>query len=127
MKGAITSKEERTAGNILLFDINENSYNPESTRVITRNQVLDGSVLITDWGYPESNRQISLDNIYMSKAQYESLIAMKEDNSSTFYFHYKNTTWQVVIEQAQGPPVGDKINASILFAVVSKVADGETS
>jgi hypothetical protein len=127
MKGAITSKENRTAGNLLLLDVNENNYNPEAQRVVTRNQALDGSMLITDWGYAESNRRIILDNIYISREKYDSLISMKEDNSHVFLFHYKNTTWQIVIERADGTPEGNKMNASILLSVILKVADGETS
>jgi len=127
MKGIITSKEVRTAGDSLLLDVNENSYNPEATRIVTRNQALDGSMLITDWGHTESNRRITLDNVYMSRSNYDSLIAMKEDNDHEFHFHYKNTSWQIVIERVDGTPVGGKINASILLTVVLKIADGETS
>jgi len=127
MKGALTSKEDRTEGSILLFDVNENAYNPEALRVTTRNQALDGSVSITDWGYPESNRRIVLDNIYMNQNDYDKLIAMKEDNDHVFHFSYKNTTWQVVIERAEAVPEGLKRNTSVLLTVVSKIADGETS
>jgi hypothetical protein len=127
MIGAITSKEYRAAGDVLLLDVNENSYNPEALRVVTRNQALDGSMMITDWGYAQSNRRITLDNVYLSQETYEALIAMKEDNDHMFHFHYKNTTWQIVIERADGVPVGGKRNVSIMLTVVSKVADGETS
>lgn len=127
MKGAITSKEERTAGNVLLFDINENDYRPEGVRIVTRNQVLDGSTLITDWGYSETNKRISLGNIYLSKDKYDDLIAIKEDNSHTFYFHYMNSTWRVVVERVDGPVVGSKRNVTMLLDVVEKIADGETS
>jgi hypothetical protein len=127
MKGAITSKEERTSGNLLLLDVNENAYNPEALRITNRSQALDGSILITDWGYAESSRRITIDQLYLSRTAYESLLSIKEDNDHTFHFHYKNTTWHVVIERAEGVPVGDKINTSILLAVVSKIADGETS
>ena len=127
MKGALTSKEERAEADLLLLDVNENSYNPETLRAVTRTQALDGSMLVTDWGFAESSRRIALDNIYMSQSNYDTLIAMKEDNDHAFYFHYKNTTWQVVIERAEGNPAGNKINVSILLAVISKIADGEIS
>lgn len=127
MKGALTSKEERTAGNIVMFEVNESNYNPEGIRVVTRNQVLDGSTIVTDWGYSETNRRINMNNLYVSRAIYDQLIAIKEDNSHTFYFHYKNVTWQVVVERVEGLPVGDKINVTVLLTVVSKVAEGETS
>jgi hypothetical protein len=127
MKGAITSKEERTAGNVLLFEVDENTYRPEANRPLSRNQALDGTMLTTDWGYAESSRRIALDNLYLSRSIYDDLIAIKEDNSHVFHFHYKNTTWHVVVERADGTPVGDKMNTSLLLTVVAKVADGETS
>ena len=127
MKGAITSKEERTAGNILLFDVNENSYNPQVARILSRNQALDGTMLITDWGYPESNRRIQVNNIYLNEDDYEALVAIKEDNDNIFHFHYKNSTWQVVVQNVQGAPEGNLRNVSMYLQVVSKVADGETS
>lgn len=127
MKGAITSKEERSAGNILLFDVNENSYSPEVARILSRNQALDGTMLITDWGYPESNRRIQVNNIYLSEANYQTLVAIKEDNSNIFFFHYKNTTWQVVVQNVQGAPEGTLRNTTMYLQVVQKIADGETS
>ena len=127
MKGAITSKEERAAGNILLFDVNENSYSGEVARILTRIQALDGTMLITDWGYPESNRRIRVNNIYLSQEDYEKLVAIKEDNSNVFHFHYRNTTWQVVVQNVEGFPEGQLRNTSMYLQVVSKVADGETT
>jgi hypothetical protein len=127
MKGAITSRENRAAGNILLFDVNERTYNPDAPRVVTRHQALDGSTLTTDWGFDESSRQITIDNVYLSREVYNALQEIKEDNDSVFEFHYRNSSWQVVVEIVNGTPNGDKIDTSMKFTVVSKIADGETS
>ena len=128
MKGAITSKEERTSGgSILLFEVNENSYSGEVTRILTRAQALDGTMLISDWGYPEGNRRIRFNNIYLSQSDYEKLVGIKEDNSHIFYFHYLNTTWQVVVQNVEGFPEGQLRNTSMYLQVVSKIADGETT
>jgi len=127
MKGAITSKEDRSDGNVVLFDVNENDYRPEVARILTRTQALDGTMLITDWGYPESNRRIIISRVYMSENNYEDLIGIKEDNDNIFHFHYKNSTWQVVVQRVEGFPEGKIRNVSMYFQVVSKIADGETS
>jgi hypothetical protein len=127
MKGAITSRENRTAGNIVLFDVDDNTYDPEAPRVVTRHQALDGTTLLTDWGFDESSRRITFDHIYLDRDTYDLLQAVKEDNDSVFDFSYKNTTWQVIVESVQAKPVGDKMDTAITLQVVSKLADGETS
>jgi hypothetical protein len=127
MKGAITSKEDRSDGNILLFDVNENDYRPEVARILTRNQALNGTMLITDWGYPESNRRITIGNLYMSQSDYETLVGIKEDSNHTFHFHYRNSSWHVVVQRVEGFPEGNLRNTNMYLQVVSKIADGETS
>ena len=127
MKGSITSKEERADGNIVQFDVNENDYRPEVARILTRNQAVGGNILVTDWGYPESNRRISISNIYISESDYNKLLSIKEDNDHIFHFHYKNSTWQVVVQRVEGFPRGNLKSVSMYLQVVDKIADGETS
>jgi hypothetical protein len=127
MKGSITSKENRTDGNLLFFNVNENGYRPEVARILNRTQALDGTMQITDWGYPESNRRITISNVYMDQSDYEKLVGIKEDDDHVFYFHYKNTTWQVIVQTVEGFPEGNLRNVNIYLQVVSKIADGEIS
>jgi hypothetical protein len=127
MKGAITPKEFRSAGNLLLFNVNEGSYRPENVRILTRTQALDGTVIFNNWGIPEGNRIISLDNTYLSVEDYEALVAMKEDDDYEFHYHYKNTSYQVIIERAEGVKEGDRYTTSITLSVVEKLSEGETS
>ena len=127
MKGAITPKEFREAGNLLFFNVNEQTYNPENVRILTKSQALDGTPLFTDWGMPEGNRTITHSSTYLSVEDYETLIAMKEDEDHQFHYHYKNTTWHVLIERAEGSKEGDFYNTNITLSVVEKLAEGETS
>lgn len=125
MKGAITSIEKRPAGDIILFNIDEGNYSPEFNRVVTKNNALDGTVLITNWGYPEGNRIIGLKNILLSRANYDTLIAMKEDNDYDFLFHYFNNTWAVVVRNVWGVQERDKMKTTISLTVVSKYSAAE--
>ena len=127
MKGSITSKEERTDGNIVLFEVNENDYRPEVARILNRKQSIGGEILVTDWGYPESNRRISVSNFYVDEEDYEKLLSIKEDDDNIFHFHYKNTTWQVIVQRVEGFPRGNLRSVSMYLQVVSKIADGEIS
>ena len=127
MKGSITSKEDRTAGSIISFDIDESNYSPEASRVITKNHALDGTVITTNWGYPQGNKNISISNILLSRSNYEILIAMKEDDDYDFLFHYLTNTFAVVIRSASGNPAKDKVLVNMTLSVISKYTAMETA
>ena len=122
MKGAIVSEENRTAGNIVLIEIDERSYDPEAVRVIQKAVALSGTVLTTDWGYPEGLREITVGNVLLSSSDYDLLVGMKEDGSFEFLFGYKQTLWKVVVKD-----VRDRYLTTITLSVVSKYTDLETS
>ena len=127
MKGAITSIESRLAGDILIFEIDETNYSPETKRIVTKDNVLDGTVLTTNWGYPEGNRLISLDNIFLSRSNYDTLIIMKEDDNYDFLFGYLSDIWAVVIENIRGRQEKDKMLTRITLSVISKYSAMESA
>lgn len=121
MIAAITSKENRTAGEIVLFEVDEANYSPEMSRIITKDNALDGTVLTTNWGYPEGNRTINLSNILLSLSNYDELIAMKADNDNDFLFHHMNDSWNVILRSISGKQTNDKILTSMSLSVISKI------
>lgn len=127
MKGAITSIESRSAGDVLIFEIDETNYSPETKRTVTKDNVLDGTVLTTNWGYPEGNRLISLDNIFLSRSNYDTLIIMKEDDNYDFLFGYLSDIWAVVIENIRGRQEKDKMLTRITLSVISKYSAMESA
>jgi len=122
MKGAIVSEENRTAGNIVLIEIDERSYDPEAVRVIQKAVALSGTVLTTDWGSPEGLREITIGNIILPSSDYDILVGMREDGSFEFLFGYKQTLWKVVVKDVRG-----RFLTTITLSVVSKYTDLETS
>jgi len=126
MKGAIISIENRSAGNIVSFDVDEANYSPETSRVVTKDNALDGTVLVTNWGYPEGNRVISLSNIFLSRSNYDILIVMKEDDDYDFLFSYLNDIWAVVVKSVSGKQEKDKMLTRITLSVISKYSAMET-
>lgn len=127
MKAAILSEESRPAGNYILFDVDDAGYNPEGTRVISKQTALDGTVLTTDWGYPEGKRVIRISNVMMSREDYEILIGMKEDTSHTFLYLYKENVWKVAVQSARGVQTGESVSVNLSLSVISRYSDCETS
>lgn len=127
MKGSITSKENRTAGDIIFFDVDEANYSPEASRIVTKDNALDGTVLITNWGYPEGNRIINLSNILLSRSDYDKLIVVKEDDDYDFLFGYLNDVWAVVVKSVSGKQENDRMLTNITLNVISKYSAMETA
>lgn len=128
MKGSLSSIESRDVCDFLRFDIDERSFNPEGTRIVTKAIALDGTGLTTDWGYVPSSISITASNFHLSRDDYDKLIAMKEDASYSFLFHYRNSTWRVIIQNAFGISDGDRMRVTDLgLNVVEKYPNGETS
>jgi len=125
MKAAIASEEDRGDGvNNIIFEVDELNYNSEVNRIVTKENALDGTVITTNWGYPEGNVAIILDNVILSRSDYDLLISMKEDDDYDFLFCYKNSTWKVVIQAASGVQVdSDRVSTTITVSVIEKYAD----
>lgn len=127
MKGAIVTKQVRTAGSLVRFEVDDDRYNPQALRQLTKNLALDGTMHLTDWGYPEGNRIISIPNVVLSLTDYETLVAFKESSSYDYLFAYRSDLWQVAIRQVRGRNFGKKRLTLIQLWVVSKYTDMETS
>lgn len=128
MKAAIVSTEVRSAGDEVIFDIDELNFTPEVNRIVTKENALDGTVITTNWGYPEGSVVIVASNIYLSRSDYDRLIAMKEDDDYDFLFCYKESTWKIVIQAASGIQADDdRVLTSVTLSVIEKYSDVETS
>ena len=128
MFASITSLQERSAGNIVSFEIDESNYFPEANRIISKSNTLAGITLVTDWGYPEGNRNIFMRDIILTRAVYDILIGMKEDNSYDFLFNYKTETYRIVIRTVQGTQVaGRKLRTIMTLVVIENYPDMETA
>jgi len=127
MKGSIVSEEVRSAGNWVLMEIDEASYRPDVSRLITKLTSLSGTTLVTDWGISEELRTIRIDNVMLSKTDYETLKGMQEDNSYEFLFGYHITLWKVAIESVTGIYSGGKYITTINLHVVDKYTAYQTS
>ena len=128
MKGAIVSEENRTAGNIILIEIDENNYNPEGTREISKAVSLSGIVLTTDWGFQEGNRVISISNIITTQTDYDILVGMQEESTGIFFlFGYGTSIWKVLIQSISKQSKGTDYLVNLSLSVVSKYTDLESS
>lgn len=124
MKGAIVSEENRTAGNIILLEIDENNYDPEGTREISKAVSLSGNVLTTDWGFQEGNRVISISNITTTQTDYDILVGMKEESTGVFFlFGYGIDIWKVLVQSVDKQSKG---LVSLSLSVVSKYTELES-
>ena len=127
MYGFLTSKEDRYTGNILKFKINENNFSREGHRAIERKDTLDGGVILTDWGYSTGKITIEINDFLLNETDYETLIAMKEDDDSDWYFHYGNESWEVAISYARGTREGDNRRCWLTLFVINKMENGLTA
>ena len=122
MKASIFSKDLRSSGeNIVTFDIDEGNFTKNSPRVVSRESALDGSVLLTDWGFAEGNRVITMSNLSLSSEQYDLLVELEEDNTNTFYFAYVTNLWKIVVQAVNGRWNGKKHLTNITLNVVEKI------
>lgn len=127
MFGAIASVAIRLTGDShLSFKIDENLFNSESPRAVSKIETLDGNVVVTDWGFAEGRKVINL-SVTVSVEDYETLIDFQEDNTNTFLFHYKTDSYVVIIRTVRKNGFfGAKVRAAIQMDVVTKLnGDGE--
>jgi hypothetical protein len=127
MKAMIASKELRSTGSsYLVFPINENEFDSSSDRIVSRTEVLDGTVVVQDWGFAEGRKVITA-TVLVSLEQYELLVDFQEDNANEFLFHYKTDSYVVIVRSVlrQGFQ-GLKVRAGLRLDVVQKLlGDGE--
>jgi len=127
MKASITSEQVRAAGNIVRFDIDEANYSPNLERILTKLTSLNGITEVIDWGVSEGLRIININNIMLSQSDYNILVGMSEDNTYTFLFGYRETTWKIAIERVSGVKEGNKYKTTITLQIISKYTDLESS
>ena len=123
MIATIASKEYRPAGNEIKFHIDERSIKaPNNQRKLVQGNYLDGTYFLVSWDYKQAGSTYEIQNLIMSRDDYDSLLAMKYDNIFTEYlFHYIDQSWPVVITDIQKTGiVGKKINVAIQLLVTSE-------
>jgi len=121
MIGSIVSKEVRSGGNIVNFDVDHSNFSKTAPRVITKDSMIGRTVVLTDWGFSEGNRVLNLSNVFVSSEDFEILRGMEEDNTNTFYFCYGDDIWNVVIQNLNESWNGLKYIISFTLAVISRV------
>lgn len=127
MRGAIVTKQYRSAGSMVRFEVDDLMYQPQALRQMTKSLALDGTMHLTDWGYPEGNRVITLRNIILDRDDYETLVSFKESSTYNFLYGYRSDLWEVAIRQVRATNFGSRRSTLIQLWVVDKYTDMETS
>lgn len=128
MQASITSNENRAAGNRIIFEIDEAGYTETGQRTFTINKYIDGTSDIADWSFNSTDIEIGVSGIELTHADYEILNNMKKDNQYSFYFHYRITTFPVIItEISKILETGKNVLAAIRLTVSSTPTEMETS
>lgn len=122
MKGAIASKEMRTEGDsFLLFDVDESTLIDGADRAVSRTELLDGSVLVTDWGFAEGRKEVQL-GVWLGIDDFETMREFQEDNTNTYLFFYRKSSYVIILRSAgRGGFQGDRIKANLRLSVVEKL------
>jgi hypothetical protein len=124
MKGAIASEEVRTLGeSYILFEVDEAALNDGADRAVSRTELLDGSVLVTDWGFAEGRKEIQL-SIWVTEDGFDTLRDFQEDNTNTFLFFYRESSFAIIIRSCTKQRIqGSNIQAQLRLSVVEKLND----
>lgn len=124
MKGTIASEELRTTGDsVITFEVDEKNLNDGADRAVSRTELLDGSVLVTDWGFAEGRKEIQL-SVWVTEDGFDLLREFQEDNTNNFFFFYRGSAFSVIIRSAtRGTIEGGNIQAQLRLSVVSKLND----
>ena len=124
MKGIIASEELRTTGDsVITFEVDEKNLNDGADRAVSRTELLDGSVLVTDWGFAEGRKEIQL-SVWVTEDGFDLLREFQEDNTNNFFFFYRGSAFSVIIRSAtRGTIEGGNIQAQLRLSVVSKLND----
>jgi len=122
MRGAIASVETRASGeSFILFEVDERSLKDGADRAVSRTELLDGSVLVTDWGFAEGRKEIQL-SVWVTQDGFDTLREFQEDNTHTFLFFYRASSFVIVVRSAEkGDMEGDKIQAQLRLSVVERL------
>jgi hypothetical protein len=124
MKGAIASEEVRTLGDsFILFEVDESQLKDGADRAVSRTELLDGSVLVTDWGFAEGRKEIQL-SIWVTEDGFDTLRDMQENNTNTFLFFYKGSSFKIIIRGCERANIeGGNIQAQLRLSVVERLND----
>lgn len=121
-KGAISSVLVNTSmDSFVEFDIDDNDYNEKNDRKVTKTDMLDGSIALTDFGYSEGRKEITV-QIIVDVNKYQTLLDFKEDNSNEYLFHYLNHTYRIILYSVDKTGwSGSKARVKMLLYVVDRI------
>lgn len=122
MLGYIASVNQRSLGeSYLKFDVNETTFKPTSDRIVSKVETLDGEVVVTDWGFAEGRKTISM-TVDVSFDEYDLLVDFQEDNNNTYLFHYRTDSFAVIIRSVgKSSFFGNIVRATVQMDVVRKL------
>lgn len=129
MQVSINSKYSRSAGDSIKFNIDERNLNIAGIRPLVQVDYIDGTKSWIDWGYHNAGVVFTINNIRLSKNDYDILDGMKKDNDYTEYnFHYDDKTWPVYINDFQKTAnEGTYIISSLTLTVNNDPTEMETA
>lgn len=121
MKAMISATIMRAAGDSHLeFQVDENNFFVSGDRVVSKVDTLDGKSVVTDWGFAEGRKEITM-KIVLSVDDYETLVDFQEDNVVSFVFLYRIHAYNIVLRTVtKGGLEGDKVVAMVKMDVVDK-------
>lgn len=120
MIATITAAEDRIPQSVS-FEVDENTFVPETVRDTSVSTSIDGTGIVTDWGYVVGKTEIALTNVKVSEAEYQALIGMLRDRDGhTFLFAYGNRLSQVIIKTVPVSVGGDPKRVGITMQVVKE-------
>lgn len=124
MRAAIASEEVRTLGeSFILFEVDESAISDGADRAVSRTELLDGSVLVTDWGFAEGRKEIQL-SVWVTEDGFDLLRDFQEDNTNTFLFFYKESSFVVIVRSCTKQRLqGSNVQAQLRLSVVEKLND----
>ena len=128
MKAMISATTIRTSGDSHLeFQVDENTFFISGDRVVSKVDTLDGQSIVTDWGFAEGRKEITM-KIVLSVDDYETLRDFQEDNIASFMFLYMYAYGIILRTVTKGGFEGDKVVAVVKMDIVDKhYGNGEYS
>lgn len=120
IRGVITSKNLKSENNELRFWISDRAYSKAAQRRAKAEMTTAGG-LVEDFGFYETDRILSVGNVKLSLAQYETLEAMQEDNVNPYEFSDGINVWEVVIRSIEKESRGNHYLTTIVMLPVEKV------
>lgn len=119
-KGAITSKQFRSANYSLRFWIDEAGYVKDAPRRFSKETTVDGT-LISDYGFHEGDRVLTVGNVKLSESEVTALRDMQADNTNDYMFSDGVNLWEVLLRSVTIASIGSHSIVSVTMNVVEKV------